>query len=87
MMNWFKSCDKAEFVSVLPPPLTPPTRGGGKTFPPPQWGRSGGDAELLPKFLGQKQNIINQDNYPILQITNSPDFPALLFSLLNLYVS
>ncbi len=31
----------------LPPPLTPPTRGGGKTFPPPRWGRSGGGAELL----------------------------------------
>src|SRR3989339_2137646 len=30
-----------------PPPLTPPTRGGGKTFPPPRWGRSGGGAELL----------------------------------------
>src|SRR3972149_9559328 len=30
-----------------PPPLTPPTRGGGKTFPPPRWGRPGGGAELL----------------------------------------
>ncbi|MDO8745792.1 MAG: Sua5/YciO/YrdC/YwlC family protein, partial [Candidatus Brocadiaceae bacterium] len=35
-------------VSVHPPPLTPPTRGGGKTFPPPRWGRPGGGAELLP---------------------------------------
>ena len=34
-------------VSVHPPPLTPPTRGGGKTFPPPRWGRLGGGAELL----------------------------------------
>ncbi len=31
-----------------PPPLTPPTRGGGKTFPPPRWGRSGEGAELFP---------------------------------------
>jgi hypothetical protein len=30
-----------------PPPLTPPTRGGGKTFPPPRWGRLDGGAELL----------------------------------------
>ena len=35
-------------VTVHPPPLTSPTRGGGKTFPPPRWGRSGGGAELLP---------------------------------------
>ena len=30
-----------------PPPLTPPTRGRGNTFPPPRWGRVGGGAELL----------------------------------------
>jgi len=43
-------------VSVHPPPLTPPTRGGGKTYPPHVpltegdkggGGRSGGGAELL----------------------------------------
>src|SRR3990170_502879 len=39
-------------VSVHPPPLTPPTRGGGKTFPPPRWGRLGGGAELLLKKQG-----------------------------------
>ena len=33
------------------PSLTPPTRGGGKTFPPPRWGRSGGGAELLPQDI------------------------------------
>src|SRR3990167_2318360 len=31
----------ASLVSVHHPPLTPPTKGGGKTFPPPRWGRSG----------------------------------------------
>ena len=45
-------------VSVPPPPLTPPTRDGGKTFPPPiplregekgGWRRPGGGAELLHK--------------------------------------
>ncbi|HHT9112630.1 MAG TPA: tetratricopeptide repeat protein [Candidatus Wunengus sp. YC65] len=49
----------ASLVSVHPPPLTPPTRGGEKTFPPPVpltegekggGGRSGGGAELLPSF-------------------------------------
>ncbi len=41
-------CTIPHDVFVHPPPLTPPTRGGGKTFPPPRWGRSGGGAELLP---------------------------------------
>ena len=54
----------ASLVSVHPPPLTPPTRGGGKTFPPPVpltegekggGGRSGGGAELLP-FLNETSN-------------------------------
>jgi len=49
----------ASLVSVHPPPLTPPTKGGGKTFPPPipltegekgGGGRSGGGAELLPSL-------------------------------------
>ena len=49
----------ASLVSVHPPPLTPPTKGGGKTFPPPVpltegekggGGRSGGGAELLPSL-------------------------------------
>src|SRR3990172_7576299 len=34
-----------------PPPLTPPTRGGEKTFPPPRWGRLGGGAQLLQILL------------------------------------
>src|SRR3990172_6843626 len=42
------NCTVPHDVSVHPPPLTPPTRGGGKTFPPPRWGRPGGGAELLP---------------------------------------
>jgi len=46
-------------ISVHPPPLTPPTRGGVKTFPLPVpltegakggGGRSGGGAELLHKM-------------------------------------
>src|SRR3989339_551669 len=41
-------CTVPHDVSVHPPPLTPPTRGGGKTFPPPRWGRPGGGAEVLP---------------------------------------
>ncbi|HHT9107179.1 MAG TPA: tetratricopeptide repeat protein [Candidatus Wunengus sp. YC64] len=49
----------ASLVSVPPPPLTPPTKGGGKTFPPPVpltegekggGGRSGWGAELLPSL-------------------------------------
>jgi tetratricopeptide (TPR) repeat protein len=49
----------ASLVSVHPPPLTPPTRGGGKTFSLPVsltegekggGGRSGGGHELLPSL-------------------------------------
>ena len=39
-----------KLVTVQPPPLTPPTRGGGKTVPPSRWGRPGGGAELLQKL-------------------------------------
>src|SRR3989304_2423076 len=46
-------------VSVHPPPLTPPTRGGGKTFPSPRWGRLGGGAELL-----HLQIVCHQDYFP-----------------------
>ncbi|MBM2835425.1 MAG: Acylphosphatase, partial [Candidatus Brocadiaceae bacterium] len=41
------NCNVPHDVFVHPPPLTPPTRGGGKTFPPPRWGRPGGGAGLL----------------------------------------
>src|SRR3990170_4992963 len=41
-------CTIPHDIAVHPPPLTPPTRGGGKTFHPPRWGRPGGGAELLP---------------------------------------
>ncbi len=47
-------------VSVHPPPLSPPTRGGGKTFPPPRWGRSGGGAELLPNSTFVKDAVLKQ---------------------------
>src|SRR3990167_2583137 len=57
------------FVSVHLPPLSSPTRGGGKTFPPPvpltegdKGGgeKSGGGAELLPNSIFAKDAVLKQ---------------------------
>jgi len=57
------------FVSVHSPPLSSPTRGGGKTFPPPvpltegdKGGgeKSGGGAELLPNSIFAKDAVLKQ---------------------------
>lgn len=69
----------ASLVSVHPPTLTPPTRGKGKTFPPPvprTEGEKGGGAELLPS--------LNETSNYKLSTVNSKDTWARLFRIVSI---